>query len=302
MDYTTEGHTGAGAESDTTWTIRDTKLHVPCYPNRRCKLKSCKVCSRQRARRIGNSIHNRTDSRSTYYHLTLTLPESAHTPAQQIRQLLSSLANIRRRQAWARHFAGGIRKVEVTRNRTTQLWHCHLHVFAQAATDTVPADTIAYLWLQQTGGEADIRAIDSDAYRRNAAMYVAKPPQSALFADAESLAEWIQQTRGMRLYGTFGNWRGRPQPQQADTPAMSDEITTIVNRIVAELSADTSYRAPEVVRQRLPTPAPAQSSQHHHPDDAPYVWRGGYDYGIPDAVNAAIASLRHPSTYYKGSP
>jgi hypothetical protein len=198
---------------------------LPCLRYRRCKSKRCQYCCTSKGKRKGRGIYDRTDSASIYYHLVLTLPESAHTPDAQARQLVEAFAALRRKAAWHRPMAGGIRKVEIKRNAVSQLWHCHLHAFVGGAADTTAdRDAIGHRWLKLTGGAADLRRIDSAEYLRNAAYYVAKPPQQSLFGCPADLDAFSASTRGMRLYATFGNWRGVEQSREREQLTRADYL------------------------------------------------------------------------------
>lgn len=255
-----------------TWIYRDLKLHTrpaadsdsasdldshsenlyptTCERYRRCRLKSCSYCSRKRGQRIASNIHARTTSDSSYYHLVLTLPASSSGPAAQAKHLIQQFAVLRRRAA-CKSLIGGVRKVDVSYDAVSQLWRCHLHVFAEASGD-IDAAAISYQWACLTGGTDNvIKSIDSDSYRRNVTAYVARPPQLQLFGNADALAKFIRDSKGTRLMATFGNFRGtpltaRPLPQ---TPA--DEPQTPAAPPIPSGAADAPEATAERPAQRL---------------------------------------------------
>jgi len=75
-----------------------------------------------------------------------------------------------------------------------------------------PAELSA-IWLVCSEGADHVHVADvsdDDQYRFRAAHYGLKPLDPSIENDEMVRADFFAQTKGLRLVGTFGNWRGVP--------------------------------------------------------------------------------------------
>lgn len=216
----------------------------------KCHDRFCEACQREKRLRIsGNLMNKLPDGRLRF--VTLTLKSAPGDLGEQIDRLIGSFAKLRRGRKLAGCFKGGIWFLEVTRNRTTGLWHPHLHVMTQG--DFIPLDLLRVQWLKATGDSfiVDIREIK---HVREVVGYVTKYAAKAVnVASIESdadLAAVMRVFQSRRMFNVFGNWKALKlsDPPDTDTEWEYYERLAVVRRKAKE-GDDVAIQVLHAVRQ-----------------------------------------------------
>ena len=197
------------ANADSTCIIRGATLHA-CAPHARCKQRSCPTCRAIKRKKVGDEIYRRTTNLPTL-HVTLTAP-SSHTPLrQQIISLKASMARLRRLAYWRKNVIGGEYCIDQTYNAVAQAYNLHAHLIV--VSPPLDAGTLSGRWASCSDGAHHVHIADltvDDEHRLRAAHYGLKPLHVSIENDPTVRADFFTQTAGLRLFGTFGDWRGRP--------------------------------------------------------------------------------------------
>jgi hypothetical protein len=217
----------------TTRYIWSATRHTLCAQYRSCRRSDCQRCQEVIGYIAFQAIHRRALIAESLLAITLTVPADSAPLRDQIRRLQRNFVRLTRRAAWKRSIVGGIRSVDVTYNRITQLWQPHLHILAEG-WPTERAD-IAHDWLMLTSGDQKrIKRIHDDRYRWCMARYVTKPPQRELFEQPSALEEFVWAKKRLRLrqtFGTFGGTRLTPRRvARAVTPSALDPRVSTQDR------------------------------------------------------------------------
>ena len=189
--------------------IRGANLHA-CAPHARCKQRSCPTCRAIKRKKVGDEIYRRTTDLPTL-HVTLTAPSSYEPLRQQITSLKASMAHLRRLAYWRKNVIGGEYCIDQTYNAVAQAYHLHAHLIV--VSPPLEVGTLSALWASCTNGADHVHVADltqDDEYRLRAAHYGLKPLHGSIENDPTVRADFFKQTAGLRLFGTFGDWRGRP--------------------------------------------------------------------------------------------
>lgn len=121
------------------------------------------------------------------------------------------MAHLRRLAHWRKHVVGGEYCIDQTYNLVAQAYNLHAHLIV--VSPPLDFDTLAALWATCTDGADHVHVADltqDDQYRFRAAHYGLKPLDATIEGDPAVRADYFKQTAGLRLFGTFGNWRGKP--------------------------------------------------------------------------------------------
>lgn len=184
---------------------------------RRCHDRFCLACAQEKQRRVASNLTRTLTERyeltdpaqktDRVRFLTLTLRSTTAPLVDQIDRLYSCFGRFRHRKKILGSIRGGIAFLELTINRTTGLWHPHLHVLFEGSY--LDKTLASITWKDVTGDSfiVDIRQIRS---ARHAAGYVAKYASKGLAASVLNshphLVEAIKALRGRRVFNTFGSW------------------------------------------------------------------------------------------------
>jgi Replication protein len=176
-----------------------------------CKCRHCEPCMRSKANLMAANLRSRLEVKPNgrYRFITLTLKHS-HTPLRaQITRLYSSFKALRATKFWSRSQSGGAIILEVKWSPESKTWHPHLHIISEG--NYVDKRDLSAAWHAVTGDSmiVDIRQLTAG---KDAAhylcKYVCKGTSNAVWADTSAAQEWISATKGLRVSGTFGSWRG----------------------------------------------------------------------------------------------
>ena len=203
----------------------------------------CSLCGIRRASRLMASYLDRYSvirkkNPELSAHLATLTVKNSHDLGEVLTHLLDSLRTLHRRRSRANQpsimhtVQGGVYSVELTHDEQTG-WHPHVHaiwlssdpeIFDQAATYRLRDE-----WKQITGDSfmCDIRAIraeqqisdDIDPHAGGFAevfKYAMKPSELG----ADRLIEALPHLLGKRLIGSFGLFRGVPEPDN-----LADDLT-----------------------------------------------------------------------------
>ena len=176
---------------------------------RRCRSRICYRCARIRAKELMQRIHHLTATAiDSPAFLTLTIRSSDAPLKQQIQRLTQAFRLMRRSSEWKEHVRGGIFVIEVTWSPSRRQWHPHIHAVIDLRY-WKQANALA-VWERCVGDQAGfhVKRIPSKiALARYLASYVAKGSSVAALP-THRLAEWAEETHGLRLAQTFGSLHG----------------------------------------------------------------------------------------------
>jgi hypothetical protein len=203
-----------------------------------CKERTCEPCSISKANLIAGNVRDVIEKRrfQKYSHIVLTMV-SRPAPLAKLRRWIykgfkrlrnvrmgtvPKARNMRGRMVnwWGFHVRGGAAFFEATFNESTKLWHCHLHIIAEARF--IPHDDLSSLWESVTSrlkrgrwlasSIVHIERIDTAAgAAAEVCKYAAKGAcDLAEIGNDDALDEYIIAMRGARLCFTFGTWRTIP--------------------------------------------------------------------------------------------
>jgi hypothetical protein len=117
------------------------------------------------------------------------------------------LKRLRRKTLWSNQIVGGHIKYEATLRDGRR--HPHLHILAEGFGCLTEGE-LAAAWCSITDAcVVSFKIVDDPEYLSNVSRYVAKPPQRDFFDSPAELNEFLGETEGLRLHGTFGTLRGR---------------------------------------------------------------------------------------------
>lgn len=188
---------------------RGANLHA-CAPHARCKQRACPTCRAIKRKKVGDEIYRRTTDLPTL-HVTLTALVSYDPLRQQIIALKAAMAHLRRLAYWRKNVIGGEYCIDQTYSAVSQAYNLHAHLIV--VSPPLDVGELSALWLTCSEGANHVHVADlseDDQYRSRAAHYGLKPIHVSIEGDPAVRADFFAQTKGVRLMGTFGNWRGVP--------------------------------------------------------------------------------------------
>ena len=201
-----------------------------------CRDRACPSCGRIRARKLGHELRAAVDHRveespdSRLLFVTLTVPKVAASERGALDSIDHTMrawskltkANTRRGREWSRHFAGGVRTMEVTWSERGDVhgdhvvaysgWHAHLHCLVELAKDADHDDAVRWLvreWCGLTGASpSGQKVMPMDKARvGQLTKYVSKPLEDAA-RRPERARELFRALHARRLMQGFGGWKG----------------------------------------------------------------------------------------------
>lgn len=204
-----------------------------CLHEKRCKSRQCVYCGRLRVNACLAKLLKAVSTMNSPRFLTLTVASSDDPLREQLQHLRDSFARLRRQRGWKTHVCGGIYTIEVTRNPTTKQWHPHIHAIIDGTFWKQP--DIANAWLIATGNSSivDIRFVHNrESQTRYLATYATKSSDMKSIPTPH-IAEFVEQTRSLRLFQTFGTLHGVNLKEEDDDESRNwvqivptEELTT----------------------------------------------------------------------------
>ena len=248
----------------------------------RCRSRLCPLCGRARARQLAHALTERIKVMNSPRMLTLT-PKSNSLPLRdQIQNLTSNFARLRRRRAWSKHFSGGFYVIEITFNRHTERWHPHLHAIVDG-TYWNQAE-LAELWEVITG---DSKIVDIRIVHQRSRMvhyltsYLTKSSNVTNIPDDE-IVNWSNGLRSLRMVSTFGDQHGLPASADDDEPRQMGDVLAHLEALACATSlgdveaAELQSQAANIARRRIrPGDAPLSAdvlAEHRGVADRLYSW------------------------------
>lgn len=171
-----------------------------------CHDRWCIPCARARSTRIVANLLPHVDGQLLRF-VTLTLKADNEGLRSRVDRLLKCFRRLRSRQLWRESVRAGVGFLEITRGRSGDHWHAHLHVLVRSTF--IPQQALSDAWLNITGDSpiVDIRKVWSTGQVANyVAKYVTKPLDNATLKKPEFLVEALEALRGRKLLYAFGEW------------------------------------------------------------------------------------------------
>lgn len=205
--------TPAGVSVATVASKGHTRYRVRCNT---CRDRFCTPCAATRARTVAHAIIGLLGDQPARF-ITLTIRSNDAPLTEQIDRLYRSFRRLRKTTLWVRHCYAAAATLEVTRNKTTQRWHPHLHVLAKGKY--IPHADLKAEWLRITKDSpiVDIRLVKHrEKAIRYLSKYVTKPMTHEYDTQPDALAEAITALKGRRLILLTGEWKNLTVAEQHD--------------------------------------------------------------------------------------
>jgi Replication protein len=224
-----------------------------CVP--KCRSKVCPLCQRTRALKMSRRVAEILESMNAPRMITLTIVSCDRPLRERLRHLAESFRRLRQQDRWSECVAGGLYIVEVTRNHKTGQWHPHIHLIVTGRF--YPHAQLKAGWKQATG-DSEIVHLNAVHDRFQASRYLSKyVAKSADFEHWPTAAvfDFVTQTRGVRMCGTFGCLRNVPLIADEDPPAERgyNELCTVQTlRHWAQAGRSEATEAVELLQRLAP--------------------------------------------------
>lgn len=176
-----------------------------------CHNRHCAPCMRTKANLMASNLRERLNERKDHEYrlITLTLKHTNSSLADQIKRLYSSFKKLRAVKVWRKSQRGGCVMLEVKYNDKDRTWHPHLHIIAQGSF--LHQTQLSEAWYAATGDSkiVDVRILKrSNDAAHYVSKYVCKGTNDEVWRDDDAAQEWVTATKGVRMCGTYGSWRG----------------------------------------------------------------------------------------------
>jgi len=197
------------------WVVQHEETKHIRIASRKCNQRWCPMCSKTKRWIITNSVAAWARTARHPKFLTFTLKSSPSPLEVQVSRLYDAFRDLRKRAWWKRKVSGGVWFFQLTVNKSTGLWHPHIHVLIDG--DYIAKEFLSREWLQLTCDSKiiDIRKVHDP---EQAAEYVARyatTPGDLLKCTIAQGSAMIIGLKGRRMCGSFGTAKGialRPQP------------------------------------------------------------------------------------------
>lgn len=189
------------------WILQSTEEPglMKCVPDF-CHDRWCIPCAKARAARITANLFPHLEDQLLRL-VTLTLRAEKTGLKSRMDRLLKCFARLRARTFWKSKVTAGIGFLEITRGRSGDHWHTHLHLIIRSAY--IEQAALSDAWLNITGDSpiVDIRKVWNIAHvAKYVTKYVTKPLDAATMKQPALIAEAIEALRGRKLIYAFGQW------------------------------------------------------------------------------------------------
>lgn len=188
------------------------RYRIQCFT---CKHRLCSACRRRTAGIIVNNVvehaakPERRAEGKRLRSITLTMMHSDKPLSEQLTHLMKCFANLRRSKLVKKCLKGGFYVVEVKVSAHDNCWHPHIHLISEGHY-VAHADLQAE-WLRITGDSHRVHITQINNLQHEVGhhcKYLTKAADQSIYRSARHLDEYVTATKGRRLAGTFGNWRG----------------------------------------------------------------------------------------------
>jgi hypothetical protein len=173
----------------------------------RCGLKVCPYCVQTRAEKLAAKLMEIILKWENPIVIVLTIKNrsSLDDADQHLRQAFKKL---RRQHVWLERISGGFAFWETTYNGSAGGWHAHLHILCNGYIDK---SLLRAAWYDVTGDSyiVDISHV-YETDREKALFEACKYPckLTSIVGDEGLVAEFIETTKGRRLFWAFGDMYG----------------------------------------------------------------------------------------------
>lgn len=199
----------------------------------RCRDRLCPLCAHRRARDAAAKYGRAVGMMGAARHLVLTAPAVDAPLAEQLRDLRAAVKRLRQADGWRQAVIGGVYTVEITRNKSSGLWHPHVHLVVDG--HFYPQRQACSEWRAALAGRGAWKSMAPDApvivhisavhnrhqLAKYIAKYIAKPAGIGGWPEA-AVCELATATHGVRMMHTFGSLHGvklGAEEPNATTPA-----------------------------------------------------------------------------------
>ena len=176
--------------------------HAAWWVLTRCRLRVCPLCAYAVAKERGKFVLAMTRHMAHPKLLTLTMPLWTANPRDGIAYIRTCWNKLRRNVA-LRNVRGGAYQVEVILSPKGA--HVHFHAIIDAPF--LPYQVVFSAWTRILGvahAEVYVQSATTNASRTYAVKY---PVKSGITdTDLDSIVDWYEATKGLRLFATFGQW------------------------------------------------------------------------------------------------
>lgn len=172
----------------------------------RCKHRLCLPCQQARARTIAYNLLDRAP-KGRFRFVTLTVKSRPQPLVTTVAHLYGSFKNLRRSPWWKGLVTGGVAFLEITRHKTSGLWHPHLHLLVQGKF--IPVDELREKWHATTRDSyiVDVRSPNhTEQVVTYVTAYAARDYDREILRDDSSIGEYLAATKGLRSVFTFGTF------------------------------------------------------------------------------------------------
>lgn len=200
-----------------------------------CRCRHCEPCMRARSNKIRMNLLNRLKDcdEKKYRFTTVTLKHSDDPLADQLKRLYQSFAKLRRMPVWKESQKGGAMICEVKIGNDGK-WHPHLHIISEGHWMDQREIRAAWYQITKDSHVVDVRLLDRAKDAANyVSKYVTKGCSDNVWLDLDRAQEWVTASKGLRICGTFGTWRGFALTKvdtTADDWQVVDSMTNLYQR------------------------------------------------------------------------
>lgn len=190
------------------------KTHVRPWISR-CGSRLCPFCGNARTANTTAELTDLMLHHNAERLIILTVRSHDLPLRDQLQQLLHCFKTLRARASWKRHVTGGVYILEITRNKTTGLWHPHLHVLVRGTY--YPQPELSKQWRAITRDSNIVwtsRVRDVEGAARELAKYIGKVQHVSELQPAH-IRDYATATKGLRMLQTFGDLHGA-KPHDTD--------------------------------------------------------------------------------------
>lgn len=189
-----------------------------------CGDRLCLVCSKLKAARIADALHEHCKEKPRLRFLTLTLANTSKGLADSLDRLYRHFKSLRNTDWWEDHVTGGVAFLEIKYSEKARRWHPHFHLIVEGSF--IPQAELQEAWKGITHDSfiVDVRAChDSEKAASYAAKYAGKPMTNTFAGNPDLLDEATVALKGRRLFFCFGKWYGTKLSQFESEGLFDDE-------------------------------------------------------------------------------
>jgi len=221
----------------------------------RCKCRLCPLCARARAIHVGAQVEELVRTMKKPRHLVLTVKSTGLPLSEQLHNLSTWFAKLRRTPFWRHNVTAGVYTIECTMNERTGKWHPHIHCVFDG--NYLPYKIVQRLWHEITNGSEIIwlePVDDVHGMTNELCKYIGKPQDAEHWTD-EQLREYAKAIHGRRMMQTFGKSKPKPIEDLVPTPAAEETKWSIsLSRVLwlADMRQAAAYRVLPLVAELYP--------------------------------------------------